>query len=250
MRIERGLFHDAFGAIHLAQRHNSRRNLVLTTPHPIGLVGGAALMPTDWAELRRYCGTFVAADSGADAFLDHDIAPAAVIGDLDSISLRAKETFADKLHLLLEQETTDFAKTLRSVAAPWVLAAGVSGGRFDHTMAAMHTLTLYPDRPCVILGRESLVLLCPPSFDLNVTKGCDLGLFPLGRCTIQSNGLEWPTEGLTFSPTGTIGTSNRVTGRVHLAPSDPVVLLILPRAVLPAVAEALATTPRWPARAR
>lgn len=250
MRIEEGLFHDPFEAIHPAERHICEVNRVLNSRSPVGLVGGAPLTAADWAELRRYCGEFVAADSGADAFLDHNIAPAAVIGDLDSISLEAKERFSDKLHLLPEQETTDFAKSLRSISAPWVLATGVSGGRFDHTMAAMHTLTLYPDRRCVVLGQDSLVLLCPSEINLRLPMGSDLGLFPLGPCQVASSGLEWPTDGLDFHPTGPIGTSNRIADQtVSLRATAPVMLLILPRAALPEVARALPAATQWPERA-
>lgn len=224
---------------------------MLKSQSPVGLVGGAPLMASDWAELRRHCGQFVAADSGADAFLDHDIAPAAVIGDLDSISLEAKERFSDKLHLVTEQETTDFAKSLRYVVAPWVLAAGVSGGRFDHTLAAMHTLTLYPERRCVVLGQESVVMLCPPQINLELPLGSDIGLFPLGLCQVGASGLEWPTDGVDFHPAGAIGTSNRVAeDRVVLRPSAPVMLLILPRGALAEMARALEAAPHWPARAR
>ena len=60
-----------------------------------------------------------------------------------------------------------------------------------------------------------------------------ISLYPLDEVKVQSNGLQWATDGLTMKPTGQIGTSNKAIGKsIHLAPDKPKLLLILPKTLL------------------
>ena len=69
------------------------------------------------------------------------IVPQAVIGDLDSISEAGRAAIPPgRLHRVAEQETTDFEKALRHIAAPFVLGVGFAGTRIDHLLAALTTL--------------------------------------------------------------------------------------------------------------
>jgi len=191
----------------------------------------------------------VAADGGADAILAAGLRPEAVIGDMDSIGAPARAAFADLLHPIAEQESTDFDKALRHIAAPLVLAVGVTGGRFDHELAVMHVLMRHADRPCIVIGTQTVVFLCPPALDLALAPGALVSLFPMAPVRVASRGLHWPTDGLLFSPGHTIGTSNAATGPVRLAADAPAMLVILARPALDAAMAALTTAPsRWPAR--
>jgi thiamine pyrophosphokinase len=176
--------------------------------------------------------------------------PAAVIGDMDSLSAAAATAFADCLHPIAEQETTDFDKTLRHIAAPLVIAIGVTGGRFDHELAVMHTLVRRADRRCIVMGAESLTFVCPPDLALDLDPGMVLSLFPMGPVGVASDGLRWPTAGLAFAPDRLIGTSNEVTGPVRLMADGPRMLVILPRRTLGMAVKALMSAPGgWPADA-
>ena len=55
----------------------------------------------------------------------------------------------------------------------------------------------------------------------------------------RSSGLRWPIDGIGFSPSGRIGTSNEVTGPVTLAFDGPGMLVITPREALERVSRAL-----------
>lgn len=217
---------------------------------PVTLVGGGALDPADLALALRHAPGLVAADGGAGAVLAAGLRPQAVIGDMDSIAAAASEAFAGLLHPFEEQDTTDFDKALRHVDAPLVLAVGVTGGRFDHELAVMHTLVRHPDRRCLVLGGHSLVFLCPPDLRLDLPKGSEFSLFPMGAVRARSEGLRWPTGGIAFAPDRAIGTSNAVTGPVRVRCDAPVMLVILPRAALAVTVDALvAQGPGgWPAR--
>ncbi|MFT6103787.1 MAG: thiamine pyrophosphokinase, partial [Paracoccaceae bacterium] len=54
-----------------------------------------------------------------------------------------------------------------------------------------------------------------------------------------STGLRWPISGLEFEPGGLIGTSNSANGPVGLEFDQPGMLVILPKAFLPCVLDAL-----------
>lgn len=220
----------------------------LHSDHPVTLLGGAEHRREVLDEALSLAPTLVAADGGADAALLAGLQPAAVVGDMDSISDAAAQGFQGVLHRIAEQETTDFDKVLRSVATPLAIAIGFSGGRVDHELAVLNTLIVRSDRPCIVAGSESVAFLCPPRLRLPLAPGTLVSLFPMAPCRVASSGLRWPTEGLDFAPTGRIGTSNEATGPVEVRPSAPVLLVILPRPCLAAAARALAGS-GWPAPA-
>jgi thiamine pyrophosphokinase len=206
----------------------------------VTLVGGGPVSATMLALARAHAPRLVAADGGADRLLRLGAVPEAVIGDFDSVSAAAQAAFADRLHPITEQETTDFDKALRSVAAPFTLGVGFAGARLDHGLAVLNTLARYPDRRCLILGPRDVTFLAPPDLTLDLPRGTRLSLFPLGPVRGRSRGLVWPIEGIGFTPGGAIGTSNRVeAGPVRLEFDAPRMLVILPRAALPRALAAL-----------
>lgn len=218
---------------------------------PVTLLGGAELGQDDLTTALGFAPVLVAADGGAGAALAAGLTPVAVIGDMDSLPAAAAVAFADRLVPISEQDTTDFDKALRHISAPLVLAIGVTGGRFDHELAVLHTLVLRADLPCVVIGAASLVFLCPPRIALDLPTGSVFSLFPLGAVGVVSSGLRWPTSGIGFAPDRVIGTSNAVTGPVTLEADSPLMLVIVPRAALAEVVRALtvAASARWPVRA-
>lgn len=211
----------------------------------VTLVGGAQAGRSLLRFALRRAPVLVAADGGADRALAAGHMPAAVIGDFDSLSAAARGVIpAARQHVIAEQETTDFDKALRSVRAPFVLAAGFSGGRIDHGLAVVNALARHRGQPCVILGAEDAVFLCPPRITLRLTVGDRVSLFPLGPVVGTSTGLRWPIGGLRFAPDGRIGTSNEVSApEVRLAFDAARMLVILPRARLDAALSAL--VPQW-----
>lgn len=200
----------------------------------VTLVGGGPVSRADLARARALAPVVVAADGGADRCLRSAVMPDAVIGDFDSISAGARAAIAaDRLHVIAEQESTDFDKALRSVAAPFVLALGFAGGRIDHELAVLSTLVRRA-APCVLVGPQDVVFHCAKGCTLEMKAAERLSLFPMGRVKGQSRGLEWPIAGLEFAPDGQIGTSNRVVaGRVELVFDAPGMLVILPKRYLP-----------------
>ena len=151
----------------------------------VTLAGGAAFTQGLLKKALALAPVMVAADSGADRLLALGHEPEAVIGDFDSISDQARECLAGRLHEIAEQETTDFDKALRSVAAPFVLGVGFDGARLDHGLAALNGLVRHPDRLCILLGAKDLVCLAPMEIEMRLRQPVGrLCRFVLGKCAV------------------------------------------------------------------
>ncbi len=222
--------------------NNSEESLVIVqSSEGVTLVGGGPLSRGVLMRSLTFAPRLVAADGGADRVLRLGQRPEAVIGDLDSISASALRDLRDAVHLIPEQDTTDFDKALRSIAAPFVVGLGFSGARLDHGLAVLNTLVRHAHRRCFILGQGDVTFLAPPLIELDLPIGSRLSLFPMRPVTGRSTGLRWQIDGLHFAPGARIGTSNEVVERrVTLAFDAPGMLIILPQRALPAVLAALA----------
>lgn len=223
--------------------------MIVVHDKPVTLIGGAEVSKPVLSRAQSLAPLVVAADGGAKAALVNGVVPRAVIGDFDSLTddMRARIP-KEALHPIPEQDTTDFDKCLRNIAAPLVVGIGFSGKRLDHQLAAYNTLVRHPDRPCLLLGVEELVFLCPPSIRLDLKTGCPVSLFPMGAVEGVSDGLQYPIDGLNFAPDGRVGTSNTALGPVDISVTSPKMLVILPQECLEQVASALLTAgSNWPA---
>ncbi|MCA3448299.1 MAG: thiamine diphosphokinase [Rhodobacter sp.] len=214
---------------------------IVDSPDGVTLVGGGPVQARLLGLALRRAPVLVAADGGADRALAAGHVPVAVIGDFDSLSAEARRRIPpDRQHRITEQETTDFDKALRSIAAPFVLALGFAGARIDHSLAVFNTLLRHPGRVCIVLGAEDAVFLCPPDLTLRLPVGDRLSLFPMGAVRGTSDGLRWPIDGIALAPDGLIGTSNAVSApTVRLQVDAARLLVILPRRRLDAVLDAL-----------
>ncbi|OIQ27117.1 MAG: thiamine diphosphokinase [Alphaproteobacteria bacterium MedPE-SWcel] len=208
---------------------------------PVTLIGGGELAVSDLREALLLAPVLIAADGGADRALQFGYQPRAVIGDFDSISEQARAALSQSLlHLVAEQETTDFDKALSAVRAPLVLAVGFLGARIDHQLAALHVLVQPHVPPCILIGANEIVIHVTDPLELALDPGAVVSLFPLAPVTGRSQGLEWPIDGLVLSPMTRIGTSNRATGPICIEADGPGLLAILPRSSLGAVIAAIA----------
>ena len=214
--------------------------MIVRSRTPIVVIGAGHVSAEDLALVKALGHPVVAADGGARRCMEAGILPDAVIGDLDSLGDAAGSIPPERMHRVAEQETTDFDKCLRSVAAPLVLAFGVTGPRIDHTLAVCTTLVQRAEVPVIVVGAVDLLFHAPTALSLDLPPGLRLSLFPMAPVTGRSRGLRWPIDGLHLSPAGRIGTSNEVTGPVRLAFDGPGVIVITPREVLAQVSAAIA----------
>ena len=198
----------------------------------VTLVGAGALEDAMVRSALVHAPRLVAADGAADRLAHMRLTPDAVIGDMDSVQNPGEwqRPGVRFLHLA-EQDTTDFEKCLYSTEAPFYVAVGFTGGRVDHSLAVLHVLLSYRDRPIVVVGEAEVSALIPPGRRLRIAvePGERVSLYPLvpvrpGR----SRGLVWPIDGLDMAPGHRIGTSNEAAGPVvEIEYDDPGMLLML-----------------------
>jgi thiamine pyrophosphokinase len=214
---------------------------IVQSTDAVTLVGGGPVSARDLALALARAPLTVAADSGADRLLAAGHRPQAVIGDMDSVSPAARVAIpSERWHAIPDQDTTDFDKALRAIAAPLVLAIGFTGARMDHGLAVLNALIRHANRACIVIGPKDLAFAAPPTLTLALRAGDPLSLFPLAPTRGRSTGLHWPIDGLDFTPWGMIGTSNRVTHpTVRLQFDRPGMVVILPRKRLDAAVTAL-----------
>ena len=219
------------------------KSAIVHDSRPITLVGGGKVKKSLLEAAIVHAPQMVAADGAADTVLALGWMPDAVIGDFDSLSAAGQAAIPfTRLHPIDEQDSTDFEKCLARVRAPLVLAVGFLGARLDHQLAALTAITAC-SRPVVLLGAEDIAFALPPEISLALPPDSRFSLYPLAPVTGRSKGLEWPIDGLTFTPAGRIGTSNRVTGPVHLQMDAPGMVAITPPEALDAVIAALTAAP-------
>ena len=203
---------------------------------PVMLIGGGFW---DSKSSRTMVDSFsgvICADQGGRAALDAGITPDLIVGDMDSFT----GPFEGQVVHLAEQDTTDFEKCLYTVQAPLYVGYGFLGGRLDHELATLSTLTRYPEKNIILIGEKDVCFLCPPKITIKIDKGARFSVFPMGDVEMCSTGLEWPLDGLKMSPTTQIATSNRASNdQVTLSAEKGHAIAIVPLAYLDAVKAAL-----------
>lgn len=205
----------------------------------VTVIGGGVVSPHDLQIALAVAPMLVAADGGADRALALGRPPDWVIGDLDSITPQAQRLIpAHRIHHVAEQDSTDFAKCLTRIAAPFVMAVGFSGLRLDHTLSVLTTMASTARPLVILLASDDVVFVAPPRLTLPLMPGTRVSLYPMGPARGISTGLEWPIEGIEFSPGGRVGTSNMAKGVVTLR-IEGRMLLMLPRSTLGTVMTAL-----------
>lgn len=221
--------------------------MAVDTPDAVTLVGGGAFSRADLDRALALAPVLVAADGGANSLKAFGHLPERVIGDLDSLDPDLRMHLGDRVLHVPDQDSTDFDKCLKRIAAPVVIGVGFDGARLDHTLAALTSLVWHGRARVVLLCAEDICFLAPPQISLTLEPGARVSLFPMASVTGRSTGLHWPIDGLQFSPADTIGTSNRADqARVALSFDAPGMLALLERDYLEQVVALLPNGPDWP----
>ena len=155
----------------------------------VTLVGGGSVTSCDLNEARALAPTLVAADGGGNALADLGHRPQAIIGDIDSLRDDLRREWADQVHAIAEQDSTDLDKCLRSISAPFVLGVGFGGARLDHTLSAMTALVRHGRARVILVCEQDVCFLCPPRLALTLAPGARVSLFPMAPVTGRSQGL-------------------------------------------------------------
>lgn len=213
---------------------------IIETPGLVTLLGGGPADPDSLTASLAVAPVLVAADGGADTALAAGLMPDAVIGDMDSLSHRARGQIPTaRQHRIAEQDSTDFDKCLTRIRARAILAHGFTGGQLDHGLAACTSLVRHAAQTCILVGTQDICFVAPASVSLDLPAGTRLSLFPMGPVRGTSTGLAYPIDGIDMAPGIRVGTSNAVTGPVRLTFEARVMLVIVPPEALPAALRGL-----------
>jgi len=214
---------------------------IVSNDRPVCFVGGASIAENAISAVFSHVTAFIGVDRGADHLLAASVTPAAVIGDLDSLSAQARATFGPQLCYVAEQSTTDFEKALTRVKAPMVLALGFTGGRLDHTLSVLNVMARYVDRAIILVDEEDVSFVARLGHTtFEVEKGARVSIMPLAAATVTVSGLEWPFTDQQMALAGFTSPSNAAIGGTVSIQTEGPVLVTLPRAHLPTAMQAAA----------
>ena len=214
---------------------------IVSSPENVCLVGGASLSDGAIASIFKEVALFVGVDRGADHLLAAGIRPAAVIGDLDSLSNDARTAFAAALCHVAEQSTTDFEKALSRVVAPAILCLGFTGGRIDHALSVLNAMARFPDKAVILVDDDDVsfvVALGVTTFD--APADMRVSVMPLGTATVSMDGVQWPFSEEDMTLDGFTSPSNAASGGEVTIETNGPVLVTLPRPFLQTAVKAAA----------
>jgi len=177
----------------------------------------------DQPEFAKISGVFdtdcyiVAADSGLDYCLKHNITPDYIIGDMDSLtSVNILDRFSCDI---IEQHSSekDYTDTelgllhLDKVDCSSKILIGGGGGRLDHILA-IRSLYERPDPPVLWITGQEEIHYIDREIQSTGKVGETVSFFPVGdeNCTMVSRGLKWPLDHLYWNR-GDFGISNTIT---------------------------------------
>jgi len=218
---------------------------VLTFEGLLVVVGGGTVDHELLRELYLAGAHLVGADGGADQIAAAGLRPEAIIGDFDSLGHPDEWLGRTQLVRLPEQDTTDFEKVLYSTSAPVTVALGMTGRRFDHTLAALDAVTKYArDRVIILVDEADLALALAGPFGFEVAPHERVSVHPLLPIRFKrSIGLRYPLDNVRLAAGERTGTSNEaVQGPFRIEPENRARpwLLVLDRKYLFAAAAAAA----------
>jgi thiamine pyrophosphokinase len=218
---------------------------VATFEDVLVIVGGGAVDIELLRELYASGARIVGADGGADQVAAAGLRPEIIIGDFDSIIDPLKWLGKTRLMQIAEQETTDFEKALYSTRAPITVGLGMTGKRFDHTLAALDALARYAhERKIILVDEHDIAVALTEAFSFQVARGERVSIHPLAPITFwRSEGLKYPLDEVKLAPGVRTGTSNEaIEGPFTIVPEEGIhapYLLIIERGHLMPLIETL-----------
>tara|TARA_B100001250_G_scaffold384641_1_gene379649 strand:+ start:53 stop:718 length:666 start_codon:yes stop_codon:yes gene_type:complete len=195
----------------------------------VTLLGGGGFTEDQLKESLKLAPELVSADGGANHLASGEYIPKYIIGDCDSVKdVRKWESKGTKIFKIPDQNSTDFDKCLQNINAPKFICIGFASERLDHFLAVCSSLVNYR-QPILVMGKRDLIFHLPNRFKIDLPIHSRISLYPLKKInSISSKGLKYSLDGIMFSPTDRIGTSNSsVNNQIEISYSGDGMLVIL-----------------------
>jgi len=124
------------------------------------VAGGPTEELSDFSLWEDYL--YIGVDAGAAVWIERGIEPTAAVGDFDSVTekqmAQIKQHFPDLVAATAEKDETDTELALEKAMSyhpDTVIITGVTGGRLDHYMSALHAIYSYHQK---YAGTEFLLI--------------------------------------------------------------------------------------------
>ncbi len=161
-------------------------------------------------DLAAHASLVVAADGGARHALAAGIVPAAVVGDLDSVTPADRAAIPpDRFHRVHNPDTTDLHKAIEFAlarGAERVDIAAAGGGRADHALANLSVLREFRGAAELHVADDRFdIRLVEGTVAIDGPPGTVISLIAIGRCEgVTTVNLRWDLANhtLDFSPYG------------------------------------------------
>lgn len=140
----------------------------------------------------------IACDGAVQALHDRGLMPTAIIGDMDSIPFPLRKLYADRIHIVEDQEINDLTKSIlyaHKAGYRHILILGATGLREDHTLGNISLLLehaplfkrleMLSDYGSFIPLLKTTTLPCYPGQQISI-----FSMYPCGE--ISTEGLRWP----------------------------------------------------------
>ena len=178
------------------------------------LAGGDYPTAPQPLEILNNAEYIVCCDGAADNYISLGHTPDAIVGDGDSISPENREKYADRLHIVNEQESNDQTKAVRfllSQGKSRIAIVGATGRREDHTIGNISLLIEYARAGANVCSftNHGVFVPCNGITTHNCRKGQQLSIFCITAKALSAEGLLYPIYDFTNWWQGTL---NECTG--------------------------------------
>ena len=201
------------------------------------LIGGGEIYAQDAEIAQKIRGEVICADGGSAHADAMGLSVGAIVGDLDSYDPKSKD--GAEIFPVEDQDRTDFQKALAHIGDDFAYCFGFWGKRLDHSLAALSAIAEHHAGRALLFTEEDICFLAPSSITLDLKAGDAIAFYPLSESTASSEGLAYPLDDLSLSPTDRISSSNRALGPVTVSNVTGHLLVILPKAKLSVIDAAL-----------
>lgn len=178
------------------------------------LAGGDYPTAPQPLEILNNAEYIVCCDGAADHYISLGHTPDAIVGDGDSISPENREKYADRLHIVNEQESNDQTKAVRfllSQGKQKIAIVGATGRREDHTIGNISLLIEYARAGAAVYSftNHGVFVPCNGTTIHCCRKGQQLSIFSITAKALSAEGLLYPIYDFTNWWQGTL---NECTG--------------------------------------
>lgn len=138
-------------------------------------------------------------DGAARQLAARGLQPDAIVGDGDSIGEELRRRFADRLHIVGEQQDNDLTKATRHCMAQGYRSMaylGATGKREDHTLGNISLMARYASEmqlDVAMLTDHGYFVPIEGSALLETFCGQQVSIFNLSCTRIEAEGLKWDT---------------------------------------------------------